>query len=99
MPEPDELLPIACDHEARCPTCRTCTECYPHEPGKWVASGVTEPCRGASMLKHLNDQDVMERIVSEIADRTTKARDLRHANRLLDDIRRDRDRMLGTEDL
>jgi hypothetical protein len=99
MPEPEETPAPVCDHDAKCPTCNTCTECYPHEPGKWVASGVTEPCRSACILKHLNDMDLLEQIVSEIADRSGRPRDQRHASHLIDDIRAFRDRMLGTGDL
>jgi hypothetical protein len=50
-------------------------------------------------LKHLNDMDQLEQILTDIAGRSTKPRDLRHAARLLDDLGRDRDRMLGTGEL
>jgi hypothetical protein len=99
MSEPDATPPPVCDHDAHCPTCNVCTECYPHEPGTWLAEGVSEPCRGAAILKHLNDMDQLEQILTDIAGRSTKPRDLRHAARLLDDLGRDRDRMLGTGEL
>lgn len=99
MMTPDAMPPPVCDHDARCPTCNTCTECYPHQPGKWIDSGVTEPCRGACILKHLNDMDLLEQLAAEVAGRSELPRDQRHAARLVDDIQAGRDRMLGTEDL
>lgn len=98
MPAPDDTPPIVCDHDAKCPTCRGCTECYPHEPGTWVPSGVTEPCRSAMFLKHLNDLDQLEQ-AADIAARSKRPRDQRHAGHLVDDIQGDRDRLLGTGDL
>jgi hypothetical protein len=96
---PEPTPPVVCEHDAHCPTCYTCTECYPHQPGTWVADGVTEPCRSAALLRHLSDLDQLEQITSDIAERSARPRDQRHAGYLLDDIRADRDRMLGTEEL
>ena len=100
MPEPDATPPIACDHDAPCPVCFACTECYPHEPGTWPPGGsLTDPCRGAAQLKHLNDLEQMERIAADIAERSNRPRDQRHAGRLLDDIQSSRSRLLGTGEL
>lgn len=96
---PDEKPPIVCEHDARCATCRTCTECYPHEPGTWVASGITEPCRSAAIMKHLNDLETMEEMVGEIAEQTEDPAAAGKAGSLLDTIHDDRDRILGTDEL
>lgn len=50
-------------------------------------------------LKHMNDMDELERIAADIAARSTRPRDQRHASRILGDIQGNRDRMLGTGDL
>jgi hypothetical protein len=99
MSTPEATPPPVCDHDAHCPVCRTCTQCYPHEPGSWGPDGVTEPCRSAALLRELNNLDALEQITQEVAGRAQLPADQGKAGSLLDDIRASRDRMLGTDDL
>lgn len=91
--------PPVCDHDAPCPVCRTCTECYPHEPGSWSPEGVTDPCKGAATLRQLNDMERLEQIAQDVAKQAQRPEDQGNAGSLLDDIQARRDLLLGTEDL
>jgi hypothetical protein len=43
--------------------------------------------------------DVLEQVAADIAARSIRPRDQRHASQVLNDIQGNRDRMLGTGDL
>ena len=93
---------MPCDHDKRCKVCRCCQECYPHAVGYWDESGIQGGCRDAHIRQQLEDFEVLESATGAILGRAQEAGNSANedaARELIDQIARDRDRMLGTDDL
>lgn len=93
---------MPCNHDKPCKVCRCCQQCYPHAIGHWDDTGIQGGCRDAHIRQQLEDFEVLERGTASIlarAQETGNADNERQARELLDRLGRDRDRMLGTDNL
>lgn len=90
---------MICDHDKKCMVCQ---ERYPHAIGYWDKLGIQGGCRDASIRRQLEDLESLEdhtRAALDRAEAISNTRNERHARAILADVDRQRDRMLGTDDL
>jgi hypothetical protein len=94
---------MLCNHDdQRCEVCTSCRLCFPHTVGYRDGETIQGGCRDADLRRRLDELDVLERGGASILARareTGNADNERGARDLLEQIARDRDRMLGTDGL
>lgn len=94
---------VVCDHDdRRCEVCGCCRQCYPHAVGYRDGEALQGGCRDGRIRQQLEEPDVLELGAASIlarAQETSNAGNEREARELLDQIGRDRDRVLGIDDL
>lgn len=94
---------MLCNHDdQRCEVCTTCQVCMPHAVGYREGGVLRGGCRGADLRRRLDELDVLERGGASILARALETGNLDNelaARELLEQIARDRDRMLGMDSL
>ena len=94
---------MLCNHDdQRCAVCTSCGLCFPHAGGYRDGGTLQGGCRDADLRRRLEELEVLERGSASIlarAQETGNADNEREARELIEQIARDRDRMLGTDSL